>query len=116
MAIRMQPTIDPQPASVMLKGYRFILQPGGKGQAEWFTQEVKLTGRKAGEAFRNALIGELSRPFTYSPYSAVSAGEYHTCAVLLFGGTVKCWGYGDYAQLGNGPTSSQTTPAGVLGF
>ena len=33
MAIRMQPTIDPQPAFVMLEGYRFILQPGGKGQA-----------------------------------------------------------------------------------
>ena len=54
MAIRMQPTIDPQPASVMLEGYRFVLQPSGKGQAEWFTQVVKLKGRKAGEAFRNA--------------------------------------------------------------
>ena len=41
MAIRVQPTIDPQPASVTLEGYRFVLQPGGKGQAEWFTQEVK---------------------------------------------------------------------------
>ena len=29
MAIRMQPTIDPQPASVMLEGYRFVLQPSG---------------------------------------------------------------------------------------
>ncbi len=63
MAIRMQPTIDPQPASVTLEGYRFVLQPGGKGQAEWFTQEVKLTGRKASAAFRNALIWELGRPF-----------------------------------------------------
>ncbi|SVB23998.1 uncharacterized protein METZ01_LOCUS176852, partial [marine metagenome] len=63
MAIRMQPTIDPQPASVMLEGYRFVLQPSGKGQAEWFTQEVKLTGRKASAAFRNALIWELGRPF-----------------------------------------------------
>ena len=29
MAIRIQPTIDPQPASVMLEGYRFVLQPSG---------------------------------------------------------------------------------------
>ncbi|MCS5610199.1 MAG: hypothetical protein NZ961_07270, partial [Candidatus Poribacteria bacterium] len=63
MAIRMQPTIDPQPASVMLEGYRFVLQPSGKGQAEWFTQEVKLTGRKAGEEFQNALIWLLAKPF-----------------------------------------------------
>ncbi len=63
MAIRMQPTIDPQPASVTLEGYRFVLQPGGKGQAEWFTQVVKLKGRKADEALRTALIWELGRPF-----------------------------------------------------
>ena len=63
MAVRMQPTIDPQPASVMLEGYRFVLQPSGKGQAEWFTQEVILTGREAGEEFRNALVWLLAKPF-----------------------------------------------------
>jgi hypothetical protein len=63
MAIRMQPTIDQNPATVTLEGYRFVLQPSGKGQAEWFTQVVKLKGRKAGKAFRNALIGELTKPF-----------------------------------------------------
>jgi hypothetical protein len=63
MGIRMQPTIDPQPASVTLEGYRFVLQPSGKGQAEWFTQEVKLKGRNPDDAFRNALIWELVKPF-----------------------------------------------------
>ena len=63
MAVRMQPTIDPQPASVMLEGYRFVLQPSGKGQAEWFTQEVILTGREAGEEFRKALVWLLAKPF-----------------------------------------------------
>jgi hypothetical protein len=63
MAIRMQPTIDPQPASVMLEGYRFVLHPSGKGQAEWFTQEVKLKGRSPDDAFQNALIWQLSKPF-----------------------------------------------------
>ncbi len=71
MAIRMQPTIDPQPASVTLEGYRLILHPSGKGQAEWFTQEVKLTGRKAGEEFQNALIWLLAKPFAQAQKSFV---------------------------------------------
>ncbi len=75
MAIRMQPTIDPQPASVMLEGYRFILQPGGKGQAEWFTQEVRLSGREAGEEFRNALVWLLAKPFAQAQKSFVLENE-----------------------------------------
>jgi hypothetical protein len=63
MAIRMQPTIETQPASVTLEGYRFVLKPSGKGQAEWFTQEVKLKGRSPDDAFQNALIWQLSKPF-----------------------------------------------------
>ena len=59
----MQPSIEPQPASVTLEGYRFVLQPGGKGQVEWFTQVVKLKGRKADDVFRNALIWQLRKPF-----------------------------------------------------
>ena len=43
--------------------------------------------------------------------TAVSGGEYHTCAVLD-DGTVKCWGFDGYGQLGNGAASSSevTTP------
>ena len=51
----------------------------------------------------------------YSTATSVSAGGSHTCAVLS-GGTVKCWGYGYYGQVGNGFTSTQTTPVSVSGI
>ena len=51
----------------------------------------------------------------FSTATSISAGRYHTCAVLS-GGTVKCWGRGMESQLGNGSTSNQSTPVGVFGF
>ena len=40
---------------------------------------------------------------------ALSAGNYHTCAILD-NGSVSCWGRGDNGQLGNGETSNKYTP------
>ncbi|MGY8699390.1 MAG: RCC1 domain-containing protein, partial [Candidatus Poseidoniales archaeon] len=40
---------------------------------------------------------------------ALSSGESHTCAILD-NGSVSCWGYGNYGQLGNGGTSNQNSP------
>ena len=75
MAIRMQPLSNQNPDSVNLEGYRFVLQPSGKGQAEWFTEEVKLTGREAGDAFRKALVWLLAKPFTQAQKSFVLENE-----------------------------------------
>ena len=42
----------------------------------------------------------------------LAAGAYHTCT-LLVGGSIYCWGYNGYGQLGTGDTSSRLSPTAV---
>ena len=58
------------------------------------------------------LPGTLYEGGTTTTAASVSAGEGHTCAVLS-GGSLKCWGYGEYGQLGNGSFDNQYTPVTV---
>lgn len=46
---------------------------------------------------------------------SLEAGDDHTCAVMESGG-VKCWGFNEYGQLGDGTAIDRNTPVDVQGI
>ena len=47
--------------------------------------------------------------------SGLALGEYHSCARMT-DGTLRCWGYNDAGQLGDGGTVDRGVAAPVLGL
>lgn len=50
-----------------------------------------------------------------SGVSQIAAGQMHSCAIVI-NGLVKCWGYNDYGQVGDGSTTHRDVPASASGM
>jgi alpha-tubulin suppressor-like RCC1 family protein len=74
-----------------------------------FTVSLTLTDGGTASATRHFTVAV---PVTAT---SIAAGQLHSCA-LMSGGAVKCWGWNDFGQLGNGTTTSSSVPVDVSGL
>jgi hypothetical protein len=76
-------------------------------------------GNTVGQLGTGALASEIRQPGQHVPIgqdvSSIAAGSNHTCA-LTVAGSVYCWGWNQYGQLGDGTTTTRKTPRLALGL
>ena len=60
------------------------------------------------------VVGYYAGPLA-QPATSISMGGGHSCA-LLAGGSIKCWGWNQSGQLGDGTTNNSSTPVSVIGI
>ena len=85
--------------------------PGLGGGVTAITASCALTAA-GGVKCWGADYAPLDVPGLSSGVASIATGSGHSCALMRTGG-VKCWGSNDFGELGNGTTTSSSTPVGV---
>lgn len=111
------------PVEVVFGSAHACVRTAAHGAWCWGRNTLGQTGQQPGTPVPDPATGELVWPpqpvpmqVPGLPHTLVSIGsaESHSCA--LGGGSVSCWGYNGFGQLGDGGTISRPAPAPVTGL
>ena len=61
----------------------------------------------------NGGSGQIPNPIPVLHTPDLALGQDYSCAIVS--GALKCWGYNNYGQLGDGTTTDKNTPVTVIG-
>jgi hypothetical protein len=85
---------------------------GGNVRCWGADNNVGLLGDGVMRTTANPVLNASVGPSLPTAARQVAVGGYHACA-LLADGTVRCWGWGHFGQLGNGGNSNSASPVTV---
>ena len=109
----------PEPVTGMLSGPTSVVAGGDQACALNFDGSIACWGHNGEGELGNGNTNDQDSAVKVvglpAAAIAVTAGDFHTCAVLK-NGSAWCWGTNSAGQLGNGTTTASSTPVEVAGW